>query len=239
MTSYAQEREVYKVAKQFHLNPQTLWGIYGTETSWGANTSNSSAGAEGPFQFIPSTATEFGLTTGPHGTVHNFQDSLVAAATYLVHLGANDKTNSPQTIQAINEYNGNGGGFSPNTSYAQSVLALGKETSLSTQGKEGKPAPGFGEQGAEGSFLATATPYPEAKELFEHFGWHDITDVIHFLASREGWIRILKVIGGGFLLYIAVTELFKSNQTLESVKQGAKKTAKRTGEVATIAAVPK
>ena len=38
------------VAAQYGLSPQTLRGVYGTETGYGSNQNTSSAGAVGPFQ---------------------------------------------------------------------------------------------------------------------------------------------------------------------------------------------
>jgi len=108
---------VDRVAKAYNIAPATLWGVYGTESGYGTNLGPSSAGARGPFQFMPGTAKTYGLNDT---TVEQFGPSLVAAARYLKSLGANANPNSRQTIAALNAYNGNGGG-STITSYAQSV----------------------------------------------------------------------------------------------------------------------
>ena len=115
----SQKQQVAQVARQYGLSPKTLWGVYGTESSFGANPGTSSAGAQGPFQFIPSTWAQYG-----HGNVQNFSSALLAAAKYLHSLGANSNPNSPQTAAALNNYNGNGGGASL-TSYVSSVLHFG------------------------------------------------------------------------------------------------------------------
>jgi membrane-bound lytic murein transglycosylase B len=118
----AQKTAVVAAAHKYGVAPETLWGIYGTESSFGADPSTSSAGAQGPFQFIPSTWAQY----GNGGNVQDFTTALDAAARLLKALGANSDPNSPQTIRAENNYNGNGGGSSL-TSYARSVLNFGKQ----------------------------------------------------------------------------------------------------------------
>lgn len=116
----SQKQQIAQTAAKYGLSPRTLWGVYGTESSFGSNPSTSSAGAQGPFQFIPSTWAQYG-----HGSVQDFSASLDAAARYLKSLGANTNPASAGTLSAINNYNGNGGGASSATSYAQSVLHFG------------------------------------------------------------------------------------------------------------------
>lgn len=60
------------------LPPGVLWNVYGAESSYGRDPSTSKAGAQGPFQFIPSTAAQYGLTN-PQDTMQ----SADAAARYL------------------------------------------------------------------------------------------------------------------------------------------------------------
>ena len=114
-------------AQKYGLSPQTLWGIYGAESAYGTNEGPSSQGALGPFQFEPNTGAQYGLTSlpGQTGTIWDFATSLDAAANYLKNsLHANSSPNSPQTIAALNGYNGNRGGASM-TAYAQQVLSHG------------------------------------------------------------------------------------------------------------------
>lgn len=115
-----EKQQIREVAAEYGLSPQTLWGVFGTESDFGHNTSTSSAGAQGPFQFIPSTWAKYGYG----GNVQNFSDALLGAANLLQSLGANSNPNSAQTVQALNNYNGNQGGTSL-TSYVQSVLHYG------------------------------------------------------------------------------------------------------------------
>lgn len=60
-----------------NVPPEILAGVYGAETSYGANVRTSSAGAQGPFQFMPATAMQYGINP------HNFEQAADAAAKYL------------------------------------------------------------------------------------------------------------------------------------------------------------
>lgn len=72
------ERQIVREAAQHAgINPATLWGVYGTETSFGHDLSTSSAGAVGPFQFLPSTARSMGVNP------NDFRSAAFGAAKYL------------------------------------------------------------------------------------------------------------------------------------------------------------
>lgn len=64
-------------ARTAGIRPALLWGVYGAETNFGKNKNNSSAGAQGPFQFMPATAAGLGIDP------HNFKQAAYAAAKYL------------------------------------------------------------------------------------------------------------------------------------------------------------
>ena len=57
--------------------PDLLWGVYGQESDYGRNLGPSSAGARGPFQFMPATARAYGIDP------MNFTQAAAAAAKYL------------------------------------------------------------------------------------------------------------------------------------------------------------
>lgn len=68
---------VTEAAQKYGIDPKLLWGIYGTETSFGKNVSTSSAGAVGPFQFEPATAKGMGVNP------YDFRSAAFGAARYL------------------------------------------------------------------------------------------------------------------------------------------------------------
>jgi len=74
------EAIIKKAARKYGVPPDILWGVFGQESSYGANPSTSSAGAQGPFQFIPSTAQQYGvnvnsLKSSAKGAAHLLHDA--------------------------------------------------------------------------------------------------------------------------------------------------------------------
>jgi hypothetical protein len=69
---------------RFGVDWQLLAAVMMTETRMGRIVSNSSAGAQGPMQFIPSTWAAYGLG----GDIHDPHDAVLGAANYLSANGA-------------------------------------------------------------------------------------------------------------------------------------------------------
>jgi hypothetical protein len=72
-----QKAIITQAAQKYGIDPKILYGLYGTETSFGKNVSRSSAGAVGPFQFLPSTAKSLGVNP------YDFKSAAFGAAKYL------------------------------------------------------------------------------------------------------------------------------------------------------------
>jgi Transglycosylase SLT domain len=68
---------ITEAANRYGIRPDILYGLYGTETSFGKNVSTSSAGAVGPFQFEPATAKGMGVNP------YDFKSAAFGAARYL------------------------------------------------------------------------------------------------------------------------------------------------------------
>ena len=83
-----------------------LAGIGRVETDFGANTQTSSAGAEGPMQFLPATFAEYDTPVPPGGatppSAHDPVDAIWAAARLLCANGAKGGTDIPGAIHAYN-----------------------------------------------------------------------------------------------------------------------------------------
>lgn len=68
--------------RQYKLPSDSLYGVWGAESFFGKNKGNSSAGAAGDFQFIPSTAKEYGISNrmdfnqSSSGAAHKLSDLL-------------------------------------------------------------------------------------------------------------------------------------------------------------------
>jgi soluble lytic murein transglycosylase-like protein len=78
--------------RSYYLEAQNTYGVDASylasinfiESSFGRNVGPSSAGAEGPMQFLPGTWANW----GQGGNIWDPHDSIMAAARYLVHYGA-------------------------------------------------------------------------------------------------------------------------------------------------------
>lgn len=95
---FSQLNETYKdsssliagASKEYNIDPTILAGIYQIETDFGANQNVSTAGAQGPMQFMPETFAAYGVKA-PGGTgapdIQDPADAIYSAANYLA---AND-----------------------------------------------------------------------------------------------------------------------------------------------------
>ncbi len=115
----ARNQMVVQAAKRYGVNPGVLWGIYGNETSYGTNISTSSAGAEGAFQFIPSTAKEYHYPLTNNPTAQQFREQAEAAAKYMSVL---IKEHHGNVSAALEQYSGGA------TDYAKHALENAKST---------------------------------------------------------------------------------------------------------------
>ena len=78
---------------------------------------------------------------------------------------------------------------------------------------------------AQLGIASTVAESPEKvyEALKEGFEWgEELGKFLHFLTTKEGWDRILKIVGGGILVFVAARELFPG--PTQEVEQGVKKT---------------
>jgi DNA-binding MltR family transcriptional regulator len=73
-----------EASRRYGVDPSYLASINFIESNFGRVKDTSSAGAQGPMQFLPSTWTQY----GQGGDIHDPHDSILAAARYLVRNGA-------------------------------------------------------------------------------------------------------------------------------------------------------
>ncbi len=86
------DTEPLSALRSYYLEAQRRYGVDASylasinfiESNFGRVKDTSSAGAQGPMQFLPSTWTEY----GQGGNIHDPHDSILAAARYLAHNGA-------------------------------------------------------------------------------------------------------------------------------------------------------
>lgn len=104
------QEAIQRASEKYKINPAYLWGIYGTETSFGSAINVSSTGAKGPFQFEPATAKQYGYPVGvnEHSITSwsAFQAQANAAAHYLAnHAAGPYKTRAIAERAAVAAYN--------------------------------------------------------------------------------------------------------------------------------------
>jgi membrane-bound lytic murein transglycosylase B len=77
-------RYLERAEERFGVSWEVLAAVAYTETKFGRVVSSSSAGAQGPMQFLPSTWQAYGLG----GDIHDPRDAIMGAANYLRASGA-------------------------------------------------------------------------------------------------------------------------------------------------------
>lgn len=182
---------IVAAAKLYGISAETLWGVYGTESAFGANTKTSSAGAKGPFQFLDGTAKQYGVD------VSSLQSSALGAARYLHDLGADSNPDSAATAAALNSYSGNGG-----ATYVAKVKDNGK--TLNGGGIVHDVTGAIG--GAAGAVTGAITDaIPGFGAVSDAAGF--IGKAFGLLTSADTWLRIGKFIMGGALVLIGTGAL--------------------------------
>jgi hypothetical protein len=188
------ETAVYKqlvkaYAASYGIAPETLWGVYGTESDYGRNLGPSSAGAVGPFQFLPSTAASM------HVNPNEFNSAARGAAHYLHNLGANKDPNSAATAAALNRYSGGGG-----DTYINSVKEKGK--TLYGPG----PGPVRAANEAAKSVASITDPITAPIKAADDIG-EVLGNGIQWLTSPSSWLRVGKGALGFTLITVGVAGL--------------------------------
>jgi membrane-bound lytic murein transglycosylase B len=107
--STQQADAVTNAAKQWGVPQTILWGVWGMESDFGQNVATSSAGATGDFQFIPSTAQQYGYPQTNTPSAGQFQQQASSAAQYLASLF---KQHGNDWNAALQAYSGGGYGLS-------------------------------------------------------------------------------------------------------------------------------
>jgi len=85
-----------KAERRFKVDWELLAAVMYVESKFGRVLSTSTAGAQGPMQFIPSTWAGYGMG----GDVHDPHDAIMGAANYLHRSGA--PVNDRQALYAYN-----------------------------------------------------------------------------------------------------------------------------------------
>jgi hypothetical protein len=188
MATTKQAAAINAAAQKYGIPAAILWGVYGLETDWGGNVTTSSAGAVGPFQFIPGTARTYNypLTNSP--TDAQFQQQADSAAHYLSDLF--HQTRSWDT--ALHDYSGGGYGLAQvKTKGMPKLLAAPGQVNLhgGTDAQSGGVGGGLGGLtgvGGVGDAISTAST------------------IANTLGSIQFWIRLGEAIAGMILIALGL-----------------------------------
>lgn len=104
LTAGSNKAAVQVAANKHGVPSWLLWGIYGKETRFGQDVATSSAGAEGSFQFLQSTAASEGYPYTNATDPATFAAQADAAALYLSQL----KSEFGSWAAAVQHYSGGG-----------------------------------------------------------------------------------------------------------------------------------
>jgi hypothetical protein len=190
-----------------------LWGVFGVESDFGANLGPSSAGAEGPFQFLPSTAALYHVDTS------SLASSADGAAHYLhdLHrrLGSWDA--------ALRAYSGGGYGAQEAAQKAQTVSGDTIPVSILDYlfPKKGSPGDFFGPKGGLGGLKDLGGGIAGLLgDLPAVLG--ALSKLLTLALSVQFWIRAGKAFAGLTLLYMGLHALTGQGPSVGSAaKTGA------------------
>jgi hypothetical protein len=175
-----QQAAMQFAADKYHIPLWVLEGVYAIETSSGSNIATSSAGAQGAFQFIPSTARQYNYPLTNNVDNVTFGQQADAAAHYLSDLFHGHGGNWDAALHA---YSGGGYGESQVQSKAGGKIA----------GSDVNPnSPVGAAAGAVGAVGDVAT---------------SVGNIATLLTSTEFWLRLGEAIAGIILIYLGLRAL--------------------------------
>jgi len=194
------------LSQRFGFDSQYLEGIYGAETNYGKDIKTSSAGAFGPFQLLPQTASAYGCAKKYQV---NYPDQIsflwqaYAAANYLHYLfklkGGDGKwgnRSDASNANAISSYNaGPNGAYQ--ASYVSTVYSKGGQNPWTDPGN---PLSNF--LGGGFNFL-TPGGSVQAQAI------NTVGGGISWLTDPSHLLRLGKILFGGILILILIHEIIK------------------------------
>jgi hypothetical protein len=186
-----------QVAGKYGIPITALLAIYGQETSFGQNVSTSSAGAMGPFQFMPATAAQWGYPLTNTPTLAQFAQQADAWGRFLV-AGNPSKSASGWAPAMVGGYTQAQADQTLKSIPAGLWKAVDSAILAGGSGNLGL-SPGPATPTGIANTVANATGLPSAADA--------IGSVWTKLTTPATWLRILEFIGGAVLIYMALKSL--------------------------------
>lgn len=190
-------------AEKYGVPKSILFGVWGLETDFGRNVTNSSTGAVGDFQFEPGTASSYNypLTNSPSPA--QFQAQADAAAHYLSDLY---KQGGSSWNFAVMAYNAGPAGARAGHGYTLSDVL----------GKAGQSPVPAGQ--ASGQFFNQQNPAVQGANTVGSTiggiagGIVSTGQFLSYLVDPKHWLRILMVIVGIIMLIIGFVFFLKQSK---------------------------
>jgi hypothetical protein len=144
---------ITQAANAHGIPPALLWGVFGTETGFGADDKTSSAGAEGDLQLEPSTARSLGVKNP-----NNFVEAANGAAKYLAEFKGRGVGGMLSAYNA-----GPAGGYQ--AGYVNETLQNAKSYGADDNLSVARETPAAGTPAIPGRTETTTSANPHAKGL--------------------------------------------------------------------------
>lgn len=194
-------QDVLEASNYYHISPEILWGIYGIETSHGADVKTSSTGAMGSYQFEPGTAKEYGYPMSNSKDRKTFRTQTFAAAHYLSSIMKGGRRTPQNYNRALKIYNSG----TPNAGYGfNEVRKRGASWAAVMKGGITNQAEKEIGYGTPGAIIAEAVE-----------GKNPISTSVQFieaLTEPHTWIRIVEIVGGLALIYIGIHSMVEATR---------------------------
>lgn len=168
------------------------------ESDYGQNEGPSSAGAEGPWQFLPSTYSGLGFSTS---TITDWPQSTQA---YIDLMKTNLNNNHGNVRDALAAYNAGQGNLSAGYQYADQILSLAGQTGSLTVGNSGTGGGSSASSGGLLSFPSQITGFFSDADSF--------VNKLLWLANPSSWVRIGAFLVGIGLLLFAIHALIATGE---------------------------
>ncbi len=176
------------------------------ETGYGANQGPSSAGAEGPWQFEPSTWASGGYS----GSITSWADSTKAYISFMNSLLKQENGNVENALAA---YNAGPGNIQAGMGYAQGIIAAagGGAPSTDTGGSGGSGSGGSGSGGTNllGDVAGLGQIVSGIGSMVKDFD--NMSTAFGHMIDPSFWLRIGAFFAGVTLLIAAIYTLVKGN----------------------------
>lgn len=219
---------ITQAANKYHVPFGIMAGVYGIETDFGKNVAVSSAGAIGPFQFLPSTAQQYSYPQTNNPNAQQFGQQADATAHYLSDLfrqhgnwdaalraysgggyGYKQVSAKAATLNISDPWSG-GGVPANNLILGGAIAGAGAIVGLAGAGAEEAGAVTAAESSAASGAATGATALDLAGKLSRIKQGLGVAALISVLLDPKHWLRFLMVIGGAVIILVAIIYMAKA-----------------------------